>query len=159
MSSYPPVDELRDRLHRAGWSVGETCFGQRWQVDGTIGENRLLAVGASQSEAWYRATRSRCGSWACWRRPARNEEPMPPSKAPLTISQILAWADDHRRLAGRWPHGKTVPVQANPAETWDGINTATADARDQACAVGDCRAAPQPRAWSFLGAGEVTENP
>jgi hypothetical protein len=56
MPSYPSVGESRDRLHRAGWSLGETCFGQRWQVDGTNGENRLLAVGASQAEAWYRAT-------------------------------------------------------------------------------------------------------
>ena len=52
MSTYPPVDELRDRLHRAGWSLGETFFGQRWQVDGANGENRLLATGASQAEAW-----------------------------------------------------------------------------------------------------------
>jgi hypothetical protein len=47
--------------------LGETCFGQRWQVDGANGENQLLATGASQpggagacpridSEAWYRAT-------------------------------------------------------------------------------------------------------
>jgi hypothetical protein len=56
MPSYAPVDESRDRLHRPGWSVGETCFGQRWQVDGSNGENRLLASGASQTEAWYRAT-------------------------------------------------------------------------------------------------------
>jgi hypothetical protein len=47
-----------------------------------------------------------------------------PQKVPLSISQVLAWADDHRRRAGRWPHGKSGPVQANPAETWDGINQA-----------------------------------
>jgi hypothetical protein len=29
---------------------------QRWQVDCSAGENRLLATGASQAEAWYRAT-------------------------------------------------------------------------------------------------------
>jgi hypothetical protein len=34
MSIYPPVDESRDRLHRAGRSLGQTGFGQRWQVDG-----------------------------------------------------------------------------------------------------------------------------
>jgi hypothetical protein len=28
---------------------------QRWQVDGSNGENRLLAIGESQAEAWYRA--------------------------------------------------------------------------------------------------------
>jgi hypothetical protein len=38
------------------WSLGETCFGSRCQVDGTNGDNRLLATGASQAEAWYNAT-------------------------------------------------------------------------------------------------------
>jgi hypothetical protein len=47
MPSYPPVDESRDRFHSAGWSLGEACFGQSWQVEGTNGENRLLAIGAS----------------------------------------------------------------------------------------------------------------
>jgi hypothetical protein len=56
MPSYPPADESRARLHRAGWSLGETCLGQLWQVDGENGENRLLASGASQAEAWDRAT-------------------------------------------------------------------------------------------------------
>jgi hypothetical protein len=54
-ATYPSVDECRDWLHRAGWSVGEACFGQRWQVDGSSGGNRLLARGASQAEARWRA--------------------------------------------------------------------------------------------------------
>jgi hypothetical protein len=58
-STYLPVDESCDRLHRAGWSLGETCFGSTRQVDGNAGENRLLATGASQAVAWYRAP--------CWR--------------------------------------------------------------------------------------------
>jgi hypothetical protein len=37
--SRPPLPR-RDRLHRAGWSLGETCCGQRWQVDGENGEKR-----------------------------------------------------------------------------------------------------------------------
>ena len=54
-AGYPSVDESRDRLRRAGWSLGEACFGAAWQVDGTSGENRLLATGATQAEAWWRA--------------------------------------------------------------------------------------------------------
>jgi hypothetical protein len=38
-AAYPSVDESRDRLHLAGWSLGEACFGAAWQVDGTSGEN------------------------------------------------------------------------------------------------------------------------
>jgi hypothetical protein len=60
MSTYPSVDECRDRLHRAGWSIGETAIGPDlalvWLVTGTNGENRIEARGRSQAEAWYRAT-------------------------------------------------------------------------------------------------------
>ena len=38
-AAYLTVDESRDRLHRAGWSLGEACFGALWQVDGSNGEN------------------------------------------------------------------------------------------------------------------------
>jgi hypothetical protein len=54
-SPYPGVDESRDRLHRAGWSVGEAAFGPAWVVTGTNGENRLHASAATQAEAWWRA--------------------------------------------------------------------------------------------------------
>jgi hypothetical protein len=60
MSTFPSVDECRDRLHRAGWSIGETAIGPDhalvWLVTGTNGENRIHAEGRSQAEAWYRAT-------------------------------------------------------------------------------------------------------
>ena len=49
----PGVDECRDRLRRAGWSLGETCFGATWQVDGANGENRLLAAGMTQACLLY----------------------------------------------------------------------------------------------------------
>jgi hypothetical protein len=45
---FTSVDESRDRLHRAGWSLGETCFGSTWQVDASNRWNRLLATGSSQ---------------------------------------------------------------------------------------------------------------
>jgi hypothetical protein len=51
----PSVDESRDRLRRAGWSLGEACFGASWQVDGSSGDNVLLARGAGQAQAWWRA--------------------------------------------------------------------------------------------------------
>ncbi len=53
---YPSVDECRDRLHRAGWSIGETGSATAWIVTGTNGENAIHAEGGSQAEAWYRAT-------------------------------------------------------------------------------------------------------
>jgi hypothetical protein len=57
--TYPSVDESRDRLHRAGWSVGEAAIGPAhalvWLVSGSNGENLLNVGGASQAEAWWRA--------------------------------------------------------------------------------------------------------
>jgi hypothetical protein len=49
---------------------------------------------------------------------------MSPVKIPLSVSQILALADDYRRHADSWLHSRSGPVQANPAETWGGINQA-----------------------------------
>src|SRR5262249_49587173 len=51
----PAVDECRERLRRAGWSLGEAAAGAAWVVDGRNGENLILAVGASPAEAWRQA--------------------------------------------------------------------------------------------------------
>ena len=85
-ASYPSVDESRDRLSRAGWSLGEACFGAAWQADGTSGENRLLAAGTSQAQAWWRAcilarevgmlARARA-AYAAAVEPARSASPSP----------------------------------------------------------------------------------
>jgi hypothetical protein len=48
-------DEALDRLHRAGWSVGETAAGSTWLVCGANGENQIHAKGRSQAEAWAEA--------------------------------------------------------------------------------------------------------
>jgi hypothetical protein len=53
---YPSVDESFARLHRAGWSIGETGSFVVWLVSGTNGENVIHVEGRSQAEAWYRAT-------------------------------------------------------------------------------------------------------
>jgi hypothetical protein len=56
MFTYPSVDESFDRLHRAGWSIGETTSTTVWIVTGTNGENRIHAEGGSQAAAWHLAT-------------------------------------------------------------------------------------------------------
>jgi hypothetical protein len=45
-------------------------------------------------------------------------------KKPLTIPEILSWADDHRRRFGNYPSAASGPVLAKPVETWGGINAA-----------------------------------
>jgi hypothetical protein len=43
---YPSVDESFARLHRAGWSIGETGGAGVWLVCGTNGENVIHAEGS-----------------------------------------------------------------------------------------------------------------
>src|SRR5262249_45430861 len=55
MNALPSVDESFERLHRAGWSVGEVATGGEWIVTGRNGENVLEARGQTQAEAWWQA--------------------------------------------------------------------------------------------------------
>ncbi len=41
---------------------------------------------------------------------------------PLTIEQILAWADAHHESTGRWPKVKSGPVHEVPEESWSVID-------------------------------------
>ena len=74
MSDYVPAEVSRDRLRRAGWSVGDvtTAGGSCW-VTGTNGENRVAAAGATADEAWWRACSQAAavGMLAPARRPPR----------------------------------------------------------------------------------------
>jgi hypothetical protein len=49
------VDECRNFLRRAEWSVGETGGASTWLVTDTKGDHAIHAEGATQSEAWWRA--------------------------------------------------------------------------------------------------------
>ena len=45
-------------------------------------------------------------------------------KRPLTIREILHWADIHHAQVGKWPIRSTQPVIGALHETWDGIDAA-----------------------------------
>jgi hypothetical protein len=45
-------------------------------------------------------------------------------KPPLTVEQILAWADAHYARAGKWPTFASGPVLEAPGETWAAIASA-----------------------------------
>lgn len=59
MNPFPSSDEFFIRLHRAGWSVGETqmltAAGLRGLVTGSNGENLIHAEGQTADEAWHLA--------------------------------------------------------------------------------------------------------
>jgi hypothetical protein len=50
MATYPTVDESRDRLHRAGWSVGEMATAADWVVTSTKPMPRPEYVDRGQTE-------------------------------------------------------------------------------------------------------------
>jgi hypothetical protein len=45
-------------------------------------------------------------------------------KPPLTLAQILRWADLHRRHAGDWPTPRSGPIPAAPGLTWAAVDKA-----------------------------------
>jgi hypothetical protein len=52
---HPIIDESRDRLHRAGWSIGDYGTANRFLVCGSNGENQVQAGAASRAEAYWGA--------------------------------------------------------------------------------------------------------
>jgi len=54
------------------------------------------------------------------RRGVRNKADQPP----LTVAQILAWADAHQRRTGKSPLRRSGPVTGAPGEAWSGIDRA-----------------------------------
>ncbi len=49
------------------------------------------------------------------------------SKEPLTLAQILDWADRHHERTGTWPISRSGPVtDAADGTTWEAVNTALA---------------------------------
>jgi hypothetical protein len=48
-------------------------------------------------------------------------------RPPLTVEQILAWADAHHARTGRWPHAGSGPVEGAPGEVWGNVNAALYD--------------------------------
>ncbi len=56
------------------------------------------------------------------RRAVRNKKGLPP----LTIPQVLSWADSYHHRTGTWPHPKTKPggIPGTKGETWLAVDTA-----------------------------------
>jgi hypothetical protein len=50
-------------------------------------------------------------------------------RPPLTLRQILAWADAHHARTGGWPSACSGPVADAPGEKWAGLDVALAEGR------------------------------
>jgi hypothetical protein len=49
---------------------------------------------------------------------------VPARKPPLSVEQILAWADAHRARTGRWPTRNSGAVREAPGENWSAVGWA-----------------------------------
>jgi hypothetical protein len=47
-----------------------------------------------------------------------------PYRKPLSVEQILAWADAHFADTGRWPTVGAGPIPEAPGLTWNAVNLA-----------------------------------
>jgi hypothetical protein len=54
------------------------------------------------------------------RRGVRNQKDLPP----LTLANILSWADAHRKRTGSWPIETSGPIVDAPGETWRAVDQA-----------------------------------
>src|ERR1700681_766913 len=44
------------------------------------------------------------------------------TKKPLTVDQILFWADAHHERTGRWPSQWSGPIKRTTSETWHNVD-------------------------------------
>jgi hypothetical protein len=45
-------------------------------------------------------------------------------RPPLSVDQILAWADSFYARHGEWPRVRSGPIEDPPGETWGGVQAA-----------------------------------
>jgi hypothetical protein len=56
--------------------------------------------------------------------PDDRKPPKARNRPPLTIEQILTWAEVHHQRTGKWPTAATGEIPEAPGETWRIINSA-----------------------------------
>jgi hypothetical protein len=77
-------------------------------------------TGAVRSLCFELANALRAAEEEVARLRAAGARPLPP----LTVGQILAWADAHYARTGRWPRAASGPVEGAPGEVWANVNAA-----------------------------------
>jgi hypothetical protein len=89
----------------------EEAPGELWSnLDGAL---RRGGRGLPGGSSLYDLLCRRCGRH-------RRREAAPP----LTVEQVLDWADAHHARTGRWPHAMSGPVAEAPGESWRAVNLA-----------------------------------
>ncbi|MBX6313461.1 MAG: hypothetical protein IRY99_11175, partial [Isosphaeraceae bacterium] len=107
-----------------GGSGGGRAAGRR----GLPGGSSLARLLAEHRGAGRHGTADRLRAWEQEQFPIKGPRLRLPARGrrpPLTIAQILAWADAHHRATGRWPSSTSGRVIGSPFDdTWAAIQSA-----------------------------------
>ena len=100
--------------------TGQWPNGRSGAVTGTVGETWLLIDNALKGGWRGLAGGSSLARLFAEHRGVRNRSNLPP----LTVAEILDWADAHHERNGRWPQRLSGVVCESPGETWCGVDHA-----------------------------------
>ena len=73
-------------------------------------------------------------------RGVRNRTNIPP----LSVEQVLSWADAFHRRTGRWPSHTSGPIPEAPGETWLGVHSSLVRGKAAVCSGGSSLACGVP---------------
>jgi hypothetical protein len=132
-SSLPRLlEEHRGILRRTlslemvlAWSRAHHAATGRWPVAGSG------AIAGAPGETWSKidaALRTGCRGLPGGSSLARLLRTVDPDRSrgrrPLTVAQVLAWADAHHAATGRWPNTNSGAVLGAPGEKWGNLHEA-----------------------------------
>ncbi|HEV3445038.1 MAG TPA: hypothetical protein VG099_10370 [Gemmataceae bacterium] len=88
-------------------------------------------------ETWCAAEMALChgqrglpgGFSLAWLLAERRQRPLRNNRPPLTLAQILAWADAYHARTNRWPLASSGAIPESPGDTWHAMNNALRNGR------------------------------
>jgi hypothetical protein len=115
--SGPQILAWADAWHQRWGTWPRVASGR---IPGTLGETWKKVDSALYSAGRGLPYRSSLARLLAEHRGVRNPRRLPP----LTIDQILRWADNHYRRTGTWPSDRLGAIAGTPGETWTAVGLA-----------------------------------
>ncbi|MDB5310849.1 MAG: hypothetical protein JWO38_5051 [Gemmataceae bacterium] len=111
-----------------GWADAHHARTGKWptagsgRVSGVPGETWSAVAAALETGVRGLPRGGSLAKFLAEHRGVRNHMALPP----ITVEQILTWADAHHARTGEWPTGKGGPIPDAPGETWKAVEAALA---------------------------------
>ena len=91
------------------------AMGENWQaLDGALRRGHRGQGGGSSLETLLAEHRHVVP-------PSGRRRPRKPHRTPLTLEQVLKWADEHYERTGRWPTASSGLIPDTDGESWDAV--------------------------------------